>query len=146
MIRLHTATHLLHAALRQVLGDEVKQSGSDITPERLRFDFSYPRKLTDDEIRGVEEIANDIVRRDLKVECQEMPRAEAERSGALSFFKAKYGDVVKVYYVGPSLKEAISKEFCGGPHIDHTGKIGRIRITKEEAVAAGIRRIKATID
>ena len=146
VIRLHTATHIIHAALRQVLGDEAKQSGSDITPERLRFDFSYPRKLTDEEIRKVEEIANDIVSQDLKVECEEMPRIEAERSGALSFFKAKYGNVVKVYYVGPNIKEAISKEFCGGPHIDRTSKIGRIEITKEEAVAAGIRRIRAVVE
>jgi len=143
VIRLHTATHLLHVALRQVLGNEVKQSGSDITPERLRFDFSYPRKLTDEEVRRVEEIANGIVAQDLKVECVEMPRTEAEKSGALSFFKAKYGDVVKVYYIGSSLSEAISKEFCGGPHVPRTGLIGKIRITKEEAVAAGVRRIRA---
>ncbi|HIH88888.1 TPA: alanine--tRNA ligase [Candidatus Bathyarchaeota archaeon] len=142
VIRMHTATHLLHAALRQVLGDEVHQSGSDITVERLRFDFSYPRKLTDEEIRRVEEIANDAVARDLKVECREMPKAEAEKSGALSFFKAKYGDTVKVYTIGDSF----SKEFCGGPHVDHTGKIGRIKITKEEAVAAGVRRIRAVVE
>ena len=102
--------------------------------------------MAHEEIRKVEEIANDIVSRDLKVECEEMPRIEAERSGALSFFKAKYGNVVKVYYVGPNIKEAISKEFCGGPHIDRTSKIGRIEITKEEAVAAGIRRIRAVVE
>ncbi len=146
VVRMHTATHLLHAALRQVLGEEVHQSGSDITPERLRFDFSYPRKLTDDEISRVEEIANAIVAKDLKVECSEMQKTAAEKSGALSFFKAKYGDVVKVYYIGPSLADAISKEYCGGPHVKHTGQIGRIKITKEEAVAAGIRRIRATVE
>lgn len=144
--RLHTATHLLHAALREVLGDEVKQSGSDITPERLRFDFTFPRKLTDDEIKKVEEIANQIVQQDLRVECREMPRGEAEKTGALFFFKAKYGDRVKVYYIGKSLEGAFSKEFCGGPHIERTGLIGKIRITKEEAVAAGIRRIRAVVE
>jgi alanyl-tRNA synthetase len=144
--RLHTATHLLHAALREVLGDEVKQSGSDITLERLRFDFSYPRKLTDEEIKKVEEIANQIVQQDLKVECREMPRGEAEKTGALFFFKAKYGDTVKVYYTGGSLDSAFSKELCGGPHVERTGLIGRIRITKEEAVAAGVRRIRAVVE
>jgi alanyl-tRNA synthetase len=144
--RLHTATHLLHAALREVLGDEVKQAGSDITPERLRFDFSYPRKLTDEEIRKTEEIANRIVQQDLRMECREMPRGEAEKTGALFFFKAKYGDKVKVYYTGGRLEGAFSKEFCGGPHVEQTGQIGRIRITKEEAVAAGIRRIRAIVE
>lgn len=144
--RLHTATHLLHAALREVLGDEAKQAGSDITPERLRFDFTFPRKLTEEEIKKVEEIANRIVQQDVKVECREMPKSEAEKTGALFFFKAKYGDKVKVYYTGGSLEGAFSKEFCGGPHVERTGKIGRIRITKEEAVAAGVRRIRAVVD
>ncbi len=144
--RLHTATHLLHAALREVLGDEVKQAGSDITTERARFDFSFPRKLTEEEIKKVENIANQIVQRDLKVECREMPRSEAEKTGALFFFKAKYGDTVKVYYTGGSFEGSFSKEFCGGPHVERTGLIGRIRITKEEAVAAGVRRIRATVD
>jgi alanyl-tRNA synthetase len=146
VIRMHTATHLLHAALRQVLGDEVKQSGSDITAERLRFDFSFPRKLTDEEISRVEEIANDAVARDLSVVCVEMPKAEAEKTGALFFFKAKYGEKVKVYYTGSSIDGAFSKEFCGGPHVQHTAQIGKIKITKEEAVAAGIRRIRAVIE
>ena len=144
--RLHTATHLLHAALREVLSDEVKQSGSDITPERLRFDFSYPRKLTDEEIKRVEEIANWIVVQDFGVECREMPKTEADKTGALSFFKTKYGDKVKVYYIGKSLEAAVSKEFCGGPHVTRTGLIGKIKITKEEAVAAGVRRIRATVE
>jgi len=144
--RLHTATHLLHAALREVLGGEVKQSGSDITPERLRFDFSFPRKLTDEEIKKVEEIANRIMEQDLKVECLEMPKGEADKRGALSFFKAKYGDKVKIYYIGKSLEGAVSKEFCGGPHVPRTGLVGRIKITKEEAVAAGVRRIRAIVE
>jgi alanyl-tRNA synthetase len=124
----------------------VKQAGSDITPERARFDFSFPRKLTDDEIKKVEEIANQIVQQDLRVKCREMPRGEAEKTGALFFFKAKYGDRVKVYYTGSKLDSAFSKEFCGGPHVERTGLIGRIGITKEEAVAAGVRRIRAVVE
>jgi alanyl-tRNA synthetase len=146
VIRLHTATHLLHAALREVLGNEVRQAGSDITGERLRFDFTFPRKLTDDEIRKVEEIANRIVKEDLEVRCMEMPRGEAELTGALFFFKAKYGDKVKVFYTGPSIENSFSKEFCGGPHVERTGMVGKIRVTKEEAVSAGIRRIRATVE
>jgi alanyl-tRNA synthetase len=144
--RLHTATHLLNAALRVVLGGDVKQAGSDITPERLRFDFTFPRKLTEEEVKKVEEIANWAVQRDLKVECREMPKSEAEKTGALFFFKAKYGDKVKIYYMGDSLEESFSKEFCGGPHVNRTGLIGRIRIIKEEAVAAGVRRIRAVVE
>ncbi len=146
VIRLHTATHLLHAALREVLGNEVRQAGSDITGERLRFDFTFPRKLTDEEIGKVEEIANRIVREDLEVRCMEMPRGEAELTGALFFFKAKYGDTVKVYYTGSNIEGSFSKEFCGGPHVDRTGMVGRIHITKEEAVSAGVRRIRATVE
>ena len=146
VIRLHTATHLLHAALREVLGNEVRQAGSDITGERLRFDFTFPRKLTDGELRRVEEIANRLVDKDLEVRCMEMPRGEAERTGALFFFKAKYGDTVKVYYTGPSIENAYSKEFCGGPHVEHTGRVGKIKITKEEAVASGVRRIRAVVE
>lgn len=93
----------------------------------------------------MEKTANQIVQQDLKVECREMPRSEAEKTGALFFFKAKYGDTVKVYYTGDNLEGSFSKEFCGGPHVERTGLIGRIRITKEEAVAAGVRRIRATV-
>ncbi|MDP1706541.1 MAG: alanine--tRNA ligase-related protein [bacterium] len=149
VLRLHTATHLLHQALRDVLGNSVRQMGSDITPERTRFDFAFDRKLTQEEISQVEKIANEKVAADWPMRFQEMPKEEAEKTGALHFFKAKYPEMVKVYYVGPADKgvaEAYSKEFCGGPHITHTGEIGKIKIVKEEAVAAGVRRIRAIVE
>jgi alanyl-tRNA synthetase len=138
--RLHTATHLLQAALRQVLGDQVRQAGSDITAERLRFDFTFPRKLTEEEIRKVEALVNDAITRDLPVTKITLPRDEAEKTGALHFFKIHYPEQVDVYSIGE-----FSKEFCGGPHVTHTGQIGRIAITKEEAVSAGVRRIRAVL-
>lgn len=143
--RLHTATHLLQRALREVLGPEVQQRGSDITPERTRFDFSFPRKVEKEELWKVEELANQKIKEDLPVQFQEMPKEEAERTGALYFFKEKYPERVKVYYVGHSLENAWSKEFCGGPHVMHTGEIGGIKISKEEAVGAGVRRIRAVL-
>lgn len=138
--RLHTATHLLQAALREVLGPEVKQMGSDITPERTRFDFSFSRKLTPEEIKKTESAVNEMVKKDLDVKMEEMDYEEAVKSGALSFFKHKYPKRVKVYSIG-----GISKEFCGGPHVSKTGEIGEFKITKEEAVAAGVRRIRASV-
>jgi alanyl-tRNA synthetase len=147
--RLHTATHLLHQALRLVLGEEVKQMGSDITPERTRFDFSFKRKLTLEELQKVEGIVNDIIQKDYDVKFVELPKEQAEKTGALHFFKAKYPEVVKVYYVTPKgkgLDEAWSKEFCGGPHITHTSEIGKFRIIKEESVASGVRRIRAIVE
>jgi len=147
--RLHTATHLLHQALRDALGDSVRQMGSDITPERMRFDFAFDRKLTPEEIAKVEKIANEKVAADWPMRFEEMSKDEAEKTGALHFFKAKYPEKVKVYYIAPpdgGLAEAYSKEFCGGPHVSHTGEIGKIKITKEEAVAAGIRRIRAIVE
>jgi len=144
--RLHTATHLLQAALRKVLGDEVTQQGSDITAERTRFDFSFPRKLTSEEIKQVEEIVNEAIARDYTVEYKEMPYEEAIKSGALHFFRQKYPDTVKVYSVFDSKTgELFSREFCGGPHVTHTGEIGRVKILKEEASSAGIRRIRASV-
>lgn len=143
--RLHTATHLLHAALRKVLGSEVSQAGSDITAERLRFDFTFPRKMTEEEISQVTSLINDVIARDLPMTKQTMPKADAEKSGALYFFKNKYPDVVDVYTVGDAQGEWFSKEFCGGPHVTHTSEIGNIVITKEEAVSAGVRRIRASI-
>ncbi len=134
VLRLHTATHLLHQALRDILGDSVRQMGSEITPERTRFDFAVERKVTPEEISLVEKIANEKVAADYPMRFQEMPKAEAEKTGALHFFKAKYPDTVKVYYAGPADKdvtEAYSKEFCGGPHVAHTGEIGKIKIIKE---------------
>ncbi|HEY9480827.1 MAG TPA: alanine--tRNA ligase [Candidatus Paceibacterota bacterium] len=144
-LKYHTATHLLHQALRQVLGSHVQQKGSNITPERLRFDFTHPAKMTDDEKRRVEEIVNANIQKKLPVHRVELPKAEAEKTGALHFFGDKYGDVVSVYYIGDSIDSAVSKEFCGGPHVENTGTLGMFKIQKEEAVSAGVRRIKAVL-
>jgi alanyl-tRNA synthetase len=144
--KYHTTTHLLHQALRQVLGTHVEQKGSNITPERLRFDFTHPQKMTEAEKEQVAEIVNQKISESLPVQCQIMSRAEAEATGALHFFADKYGDQVSVYYIGPDLAGAYSKEFCGGPHVKNTGELGRFKILKEEAVAAGIRRIKAVLE
>ena len=138
--RLHTATHLLHAALRKILGEEVKQAGSDITAERLRFDFTFPRKLTPEEIKKVEDSVNEVIQKDLPVTKEEMPYEEAVKTGALSFFKQKYPEKVNVYSVGN-----FSKELCGGPHVSRTSEIGHFKIIKEEAVSAGTRRIRAVV-
>ena len=143
--RLHTTTHLLQQALRDVLGDSVHQMGSDVTSERTRFDFSFARKLTSDEIGRVEKIVNKKIEENLPVGCVEMSKEEAERSGALHFFKEKYPDKVKVYYVGETLLDAYSKEFCGGPHVGRTEEIGRVKISKEEAVASGVRRMRVVL-
>ncbi|KKU77198.1 MAG: Alanine-tRNA ligase [Candidatus Giovannonibacteria bacterium GW2011_GWB1_47_6b] len=145
VVRLHTATHLLQAALRKVLGNEVQQRGSDITAERTRFDFAFPRKLTAEEIKKAEILVNEIIEKDLPVQFKEMPKEEAAKTGALYFFKEKYPDKVKVYYVGRSLGDAFSKEFCGGPHVSNTLVIGKFKIAKEEAVGSGVRRIRATV-
>ncbi|MBI4085689.1 MAG: alanine--tRNA ligase [Candidatus Liptonbacteria bacterium] len=144
--RLHTATHLLHQALRQTLGPEVRQNGSDITVERTRFDFNFPRKLTPEEVKSVEKLVNEKIKEDLPVSFVELPKAEAEKTGALFFFTAKYGDTVKVYYIGKDLNSAWSKEFCGGPHVAHTAEIGAFKISKEEAVASGLRRIRGIVE
>ncbi len=144
--RLHTATHLLQAGLREVLGSEVEQRGSDITPERTRFDFSFGRKLTPEEKQKVQDFINDIIKKDLPVHCKEMSKEDARKTGALFFFKEKYPEKVNVYYIGKDLDTAVSKEFCGGPHVTRTGEIGHVTISKEEAVGAGIRRIRAKID
>lgn len=138
--RLHTATHLLQASLRKVLGEEVHQASSDITAERLRFDFTFPRKLIPEEIKKVEDLVNEIIRQDLPVTKQEMPYEEALKTRALSFFKQKYPEKVNVYSIGE-----FSKELCGGPHVSHTAEIGQFKIIKEEAVSAGTRRIRAIV-
>jgi alanyl-tRNA synthetase len=144
-LKYHTATHLLHQALRQVLGTHVQQKGSNITPERLRFDFVHTAKMTDDEKKRVEDIVNAAIAAKLPVHRVELPKAEAEATGALHFFGDKYGDVVSVYYIGESIDGAISKEFCGGPHVENTGILGTFKIQKEEAVSAGVWRIKAVL-
>ena len=146
VLRLHTATHLLQQALREVLGPDVHQMGSDINAERTRFDFSFPRKLTDEEVKKAEMIVNEVIQKDLPVGFVEMPLAEAQKTGALHFFKEKYPSVVKVYYVGHSLKDVFSKEFCGGPHVTNTLKIGKFKISKQEAVGAGVRRIRGVVE
>ncbi len=137
----HTATHLLHQALHIVLGDHATQSGSNITAERLRFDFKHPQKVTPEELKRVEDIVNEQIQRDLVVTCEEMSLEEAQKSGATGLFVNKYGDKVKVYTIGD-----FSKEICGGPHVEHTGTLGHFRIVKEEAVSAGVRRIKAVLE
>lgn len=139
-IKLHTAHHLLLAALKQVLGPEVKQKGSNITQERLRLDFSWPEKMTDEQKKQVEEIVNEKIKAALPVERREMPKVEAEKLGAEMEFGAKYGETVSVYLIGD-----FSKEFCGGPHVSNTSELGTFKILKEEAVAAGVRRIKAVV-
>ena len=137
----HTATHLLHKALRIVLGDHVKQSGSNITTERLRFDFSHSEKMTPEQLKQVEEIVNEQIKRDLPVISEEMSLENAKKSGAIGLFENKYGNVVKVYTIGD-----FSKEICGGPHVKHTGELGHFKIKKEESSSAGIRRIKAVLE
>lgn len=140
--RLHTATHLLNAALKSVLQDEgINQRGSNITVERLRFDFNFPRKLTAEELKGVEDWVNGAIEANVPVVLEEMTVDEAKAQGAVGIFTSKYGDKVKVYTMGK-----YSKEICGGPHAQTTGELHHFRITKEEASSAGVRRIKAVLD
>lgn len=140
--KYHTATHLLHAALRSMLGDEVQQKGSNITAERLRFDFSFHRALTEEEKQQVEQQINDWIAADLPVTRQVLPKQEALESGAIAFFIEKYPDEVSVYTVGKDVAtDWISKEFCGGPHVEHTGQIGAVKLTKEQSASAGVRRV-----
>ncbi len=145
-IKYHTTTHLLHQALRDVLGHSVQQKGSNITAERLRFDFAFERKMTDEEKKKVEDIVNDKIQANLPVKKEVMKKDEAEKTGALHFFGEKYPDEVNVYYIGNSIDSAYSKEFCGGPHVENTGTLGKFKIAKEEAVSAGVRRIKAILE
>jgi alanyl-tRNA synthetase len=155
--RLHTAHHLLLKALQQVLGPSVKQRGSNITAERLRIDFSWGAKMTEEEKREVERIVNEKIAEDLPVIRSEMRKEDAEQLGAEHEFGAKYPEMVSVYSVGPKAAsednphhtESFSIEFCGGPHVTHTGELtqsGVFKIQKEEAVSAGIRRIRAVLE
>jgi alanyl-tRNA synthetase len=140
--RLHTATHMLNEALRRVLNKkDIAQKGSNITPERLRFDFNFDRKLTDDELRQVEDVINQQIQRNLNVTREEMSVGEAKKKGAQAEFENKYGEKVSVYSIGD-----FSIEICGGPHVKNTKELGRFKIAKEEGVAAGVRRIKATLE
>ena len=138
--KLHTATHLLHAALRRVLGDEVAQKGSNITAERLRFDFSFSRKMTPEEVKEVERLVNEYIKGAAEVVCEEMTVPEAKAKGAIGLFESKYGERVKVYTMGE-----YSMEICGGPHAKNTGDLVSFKIQKEESSSAGVRRIKAVI-
>ena len=146
--KLHTATHLLNEALRRVLNDkEIKQKGSNINPERLRFDFNFPRKLTAEEIKKVEELVNEKVRAKLRVEHEEIPLQDALVSGAQAEFGAKYPELVFVYTILDAKEKSgwFSKEICTGPHVENTSELGSFKIVKEEGVAAGVRRIKAVV-
>ncbi len=143
--KLHTAAHLLLAALRKVLGDHVVQKGSNITAERLRFDFSHPEKMTDEQKAEVEKLVNQAIEADLPVDCQEMTLDQAKENGAVGVFGSKYGEKVKVYKVGAEDK-AFSHEICGGPHVERTGKLGHFRIKKEQSSSSGVRRIKAILE
>ncbi len=139
--KLHTATHLLNEALRKILGKEVKQRGSNITPERLRFDFSFDRKLTDEEIKKIENLVNEKIQENLEVAREEMPLKKAFESGAQGEFGAKYPEKVSVYTIGD-----FSKEICTGPHVENTNELGKFKIIKEESSSAGVRRIKARLE
>jgi alanyl-tRNA synthetase len=157
-IKYHTATHLLHQALRDVLGDTVFQKGSNITPERLRFDFSFDRKMTPEEITQVEDLVNSKITEDLKVDRTHMTYDQAKELNAIGLFDEKYDKTnVSIYSIGPNYKidqnskdqrnrgGYYSLEFCGGPHVEHTSSVGKIKIVKEESVSAGMRRIRAEL-
>ena len=144
-VRYHTATHLLNAALKVILGKDVHQKGSNITPERMRFDFSCDHKLTDEEKKKVEDLVNEWIAQGLDVKCEEMKKDDAIKSGAECMFIEKYPDIVTVYSIGND-REKVSKELCGGPHVKNTSELGHFKIKKEEASSAGVRRIKAILE
>jgi alanyl-tRNA synthetase len=143
--RLHTAAHLLLAALRHELGDEIEQKGSNITEERLRFDFNYPEKLSDEQKQKIEDLVNLKIEEALPVTMQELSIEDAKNSGATGSFHDKYGDKVKIFTIG-SMEEPFSREICGGPHVENTSELGRFKIAKEESSSSGIRRIKAVLE
>ncbi|MEI8104095.1 MAG: alanine--tRNA ligase-related protein, partial [Candidatus Moraniibacteriota bacterium] len=141
VVQYHTATHLLQQALREVLGDHIFQKGSNITAERLRFDFSHPDKMTDEQKQRVEKIVNQKIAEAIPVSFEDLPLEEAKKLNAIGVFGEKYGDTVRVYKIGE-----FSLEFCGGPHVKNTNELGHFRIVKEEASSAGVRRIKAMLE
>lgn len=153
-VRYHTATHLLHSAVLKILGPHAVQKGSNITPERLRFDFAHNEKLTPEQIQQVEDLVNAAITRDYPVTFQILPLAEARAKQAIGLFGDKYEDMVKVYTIGDPNEVAVaeptapcfSRELCGGPHVEHTALVGKFKILKEEAVSAGVRRIKAIVE
>jgi len=145
-IKLHTTTHILHQALREVLGDHVHQKGSNVTAERLRFDFSHPKALTDQEIKKIQNIINQKIKQDLPVKKTIETKDQALKSGALAFFQEKYADQVSVYTIGKHpQKDWFSKELCGGPHVSSTAKIGAVTINKQQSIGEGLRRIYAVL-
>ncbi|MBI2437002.1 MAG: alanine--tRNA ligase [Candidatus Magasanikbacteria bacterium] len=153
-VKYHTATHLLHASVLKVLGSHATQKGSNITPERLRFDFAHPEKMTDVQKKEVEDLVNGAIARDYSVTFELLPYEEAKKRNAIGLFEDNYGDQVKVYTVGDPLgvpvadpsADTFSRELCGGPHVEHTGVLGKFKIVKEESSSAGIRRIKAVLE
>lgn len=145
-VKLHTAHHLLLAALQELFGKQVKQRGSNINQERLRIDFSFDRKITDEEKKKLEDMVNEKIGQGLAVEKREMPREEAEKIGAESEFGVKYGNMVSVYFIQDRNGQVVSKEFCGGPHVTNTKELGKFIIIKEEASSQGVRRIKAILE
>ena len=138
---MHTATHLLLAALRKVLGEHVFQKGSNITAERLRLDFSHSEKMTPEQLKKVEDIVNEQIAKNLPINCSEMSLEKAKEIGAMGIFENKYGEKVKVYSIND-----FSKEICSGPHVEKTGELGHFKILKEEASSAGVRRIRAVLE
>lgn len=145
-VKYHTATHLLLASLRRVLGDHIYQKGSNITAERMRFDFSHPEKLTDEQKKKVEDLVNEQIQKKLPVSCDEMSLDKAKKLGAIGVFEAKYGAKVKVYTIGDEKTEIFSREICGGPHTKNTSELGKFKIKKEESSSAGVRRVKAVLE
>lgn len=146
VVRLHTATHLMHKALRDVLGEDVWQKGSNITAERTRFDFTYPQKMTDEQKKQVEDLVNKWIELDAEMKQEMMPLEKARELGAIGLFGEKYADTVSIYTATDKDGNVISREFCGGPHVSHTSEVGKFKIIKEEAVSAGVRRIKAKVE
>lgn len=143
--KLHTAAHLLLESLRRILGKAVYQKGSNITAERLRFDFSYPKKMTDEQKSQIEEMVNEQIEKKLPVDCEEMSLDEAKKIGAMGVFESKYGEKVKVYTIGKA-DDVFSREICGGPHAKNTSELGKFKIKKEQSSSAGVRRIKAILE
>jgi alanyl-tRNA synthetase len=152
--KYHTATHLLHATLQRVLGPHAMQRGSNITQERMRFDFAHPEKMTPEQIKQTEDLVNGAIKKNYEVTWAEMPFERAKELGAIGLFEDKYQPIIKVYTVGNPTDKAFadpssatySREVCGGPHVEQTGTMGHFKIVKEEAVSAGVRRIKAILE
>jgi alanyl-tRNA synthetase len=141
IIKYHTATHLLHWALREVLGTDTRQMGSNITNERLRFDFTTKKEPTPEDYRKVDELINAKITEGINVAFVEMAKEDAIKLGALHFFGEKYGEMVKVYFIGDTLDKALSKEFCGGPHVNNTKEIGNVEIFKTKSTGIGNYRV-----